>query len=260
MAHISTQLAVTTTRTMSSLVYSVSRLACRSAGAARRKLPTATISCTGTGTGIQIQNNHDRKARRSLSDFSFAGPRKLDEIMKLDMIEKKKFKSQDVQDLWLGYHETKEHMDGTVIDGKMAKSVLSRAALCPFFIQPIFRDDGYFTLVSQFQSPSHFLLAYLEDYKMDPARAQPLITFSVFDDLVDTFDIGLVRVDVINKGIVDDEGLRCVNALLDSYGKDELFANVHAFNKNSSSFDFDDYIAQQNQQWKNDRDGKSSDE
>jgi hypothetical protein len=146
-------------------------------------------------------------------------------------------------------------MDGAVIDGKTAKSVLSRAALCPFFIQPIFREDGYFTLVSQFQSPSHFLLAYLEDYKMDPARAQPLITFSVFDDLADEFDIGLVRVDVINKGIEDDEGLRCVNSLLNAYGKDELFTNVHAFNKKPESFDFDDYIAQQNQKWKEDRNG-----
>ena len=82
---------------------------------------------------------------------------------------------------------------------------------------------------------------------MDPARAQPLITFSVFDDLVDSLDIGLVRVDIINKGIEDDEGLRCVNALLDAYGKDEIFMSVHAFNKNPESFDFDDYISQQNQ-------------
>jgi len=244
---------------MTSLVYSASRLAFRSASAARRKLPTASVSCTSTSS-IQIQNNHEHQTRRSLSDFSFPGPRKLDEIMKLEMIEKKKFKSQDVQDMWLGYHETKDHMDGTVIDGAKAKSVLSRAALCPFFIQPIFREDGYFTLVSQFQSPGHFLLAYLEDYKMDPARAQPLITFSVFDDLVDTFDMGLVRVDVINKGIQDDEGLRCVNALLDAYGKDEQFANVHAFNRNPETFDFDDYVAQQNQKYLDERGGKSSDE
>ena len=158
--------------------------------------------------------------------------------------------STDIEDLWLGYHETKEHQDGIVIDGKRCKSILARAAQCPFFIQPIFRDDGYFTLVSQFQTPSHFLLAYLEDYKMDPARAQPLITFSVFDDLADSLDIGLVRVDVINKAIEDDEGLRCVNALLDAYGKDENFMSVHAFNKKPESFDFDDYISQQNQKWK----------
>lgn len=243
---------------MSSMVFSASRLASRSATAARRKLPAAAAAPSATpytGTpsiNANIQHHHQT---RSLSDFSFAGPRKLDEIMKLDMIKEKKFKSQDVQDLWLGYHEAKEHMDGAVIDGKTAKSVLSRAALCPFFIQPIFREDGYFTLVSQFQSPSHFLLAYLEDYKMDPARAQPLITFSVFDDLADEFDIGLVRVDVINKGIEDDEGLRCVNSLLNAYGKDELFTNVHAFNKKPESFDFDDYIAQQNQKWKEDRNG-----
>ena len=247
---------------MSSLAFSASRVASRSAAVARRKLPAAaaaTTTCT-TSTASNVLSTQRQNQTRSLSDFSFAGPRKLDDIMKLDMIKEKKFKSQDIQDLWLGFHETKEHMDGTVIDGKTAKSVLSRAALCPFFVQPIFRDDGYFTLVSQFQSPSHFLLAYLEDYKLDPARAQPLITFSVFDDLTDEFDIGLVRVDVINKGIEDDEGLRCVNSLLDAYGKDELFMNVHAFNKKPESFDFDDYIAQQNQKWKEDRNGKGADQ
>mmetsp|Transcript_26198 Transcript_26198/g.57499 ORF Transcript_26198/g.57499 Transcript_26198/m.57499 type:complete len:247 (+) Transcript_26198:138-878(+) len=226
---------------------------------ARRNPSCQTIARYARSTSITLRQAQSSRIRshdltsvqtRPLS-FSFAGPRKLDEILKVDMIEDKS--STDVEDLWLGYHETKDHQEGIVIDGKVAKSILARAAQCPFFIQPIFRDDGYFTLVSQFQTPNHFLLAYLEDYKMDPARAQPLITFSIFSDLVSSHGIGLIRADIINKGIADDEGLRCVNELLDAYGKDEIFSmSVHAFNKKPESFDFDDYISQQNQKWKND--------
>ena len=69
-------------------------------------------------------------------------------------------------------------------------------------------------ILSQFQSPNHFLLALLEDYKMDPARAQPLLTVSVFDDLVESKDLPLVRCDIINNGIEDNEGYKLVKCLI----------------------------------------------
>ena len=126
----------------------------------------------------------------------------------------------------------------------------------PFFVQPVFRDDGYFMLVSQFQSPYHFLMAYLEDFKMDPSRAQPLITFSVFDDYASTKDITLVRADILNRGIADDEGLKIVQNMLDGYTNDEEYLLVTAFNKKPDTFDFDDFISRQNEKW---REGKHVD-
>lgn len=123
----------------------------------------------------------------------------------------------------------------------------------PFFVQPVFRDDGFFMLMSQFQSPRYFLLAYLEDYKMDPAAAQPLLTFSVFDDYADDLDLTLVRCDIINKGIQDDEGLKVANSVLDSYRNDEEFDVVRAFNKTPDTFDIDGFISIQNQKWKEEK-------
>uniref|UniRef100_A0A7S2EBW8 ATP synthase mitochondrial F1 complex assembly factor 1 n=1 Tax=Trieres chinensis TaxID=1514140 RepID=A0A7S2EBW8_TRICV len=188
---------------------------------------------------------------RSFS-FSFAGPRKLDEIMKTELLEGKS--ASEVTDIWMTYHEGKDRTHGLVIDGEDTKKILSRATKCPFFVQPIFREedkkDGYFMLLSQYQGPSHFLMAYLEDYKMDPARAQPLLTFSVFDDLSETLGVGLVRCDVINKGIEDDEGRKVMNNALDSYRKDEEFFRVRAFNEAPESFDVDDYISCQSRKWR----------
>ncbi len=106
-------------------------------------------------------------------------------------------------------------------------------------------------LLSQFQEPSHFLLAYLEDYKMDPNRAQPLMTFSIFNDLVSSHDLSLIRCDVINKGIEDSEGWKVMDLLTDSYKIDENYDSwVKQFNSQPEKFDVDDYISRMNQKWK----------
>jgi hypothetical protein len=107
-------------------------------------------------------------------------------------------------------------------------------------------------LISQFMPPSHFVLAYLEDYKMDPGSAQPLLTFSVFDDYANEKDLTLVRADILNKGIGDSEGLKVVKSMLDHYIDDEEYISVKAFNSKPDSFDIDDFISQQNVKWKDD--------
>jgi hypothetical protein len=93
-------------------------------------------------------------------------------------------------------------------------------------------------------------MAYLEDYKMDPAGAQPLLTFSVFDDYAEEKDLALVRADILNKGIEDDEGLKIVQNMLDVYTTDDDYIGVKTFNRKPENFDFDDYISQQNEKWK----------
>jgi ATP synthase F1 complex assembly factor 1 len=105
-------------------------------------------------------------------------------------------------------------------------------------------------LVSQFQAPFHFLMTYLEDFKMDPGSAQPLLTFSVFDDLSESQDLTLVRADVLTKGIQDDEGLKIVKNMVDVYVQDDEYMNVRAFNTHPDSFNVDDYIASQKEKWK----------
>ena len=106
-------------------------------------------------------------------------------------------------------------------------------------------------LLSQYQEPCHFLLAYLEDYKMDPNRAQPLLTFSIFDDLVSSHGLSLIRCDVINKGIEDNEGRKVMDLLVDTYKVDENYDSwVKQFNSQPEKFDVDDYISRMNQKWK----------
>lgn len=110
---------------------------------------------------------------------------------------------------------------------------------------------GFFMLISQFQDPSHFLMAYLEDYKMDPSSASPLVSFSIFNDLADApQNLSLVRCDILNANIQDHEGLKVVQSVLDNYRSEDDFGLVRTFNERPASFDVDDYISRMNDRWK----------
>ena len=91
---------------------------------------------------------------------------------------------------------------------------------------------------------------------MDPNRAQPLLTFSLFDDLCDDKDLGLVRADIVNKGISHFEGLQIVKNTIDCYGKDGEYGLVKVFNEQPGVFDVEDYIAIQRGKWRMEGDAK----
>ena len=107
------------------------------------------------------------------NNFSYAGPRKLDDILKVDQIKNKT--KAEISDLWMTYHEGKEKVHGLVLNGETGKTVLARAAQwcvlpsnlnestharpsqphysvsaieSPFFIHPVFRDGGHFMILS----------------------------------------------------------------------------------------------------------------
>jgi hypothetical protein len=54
---------------------------------------------------------------------------------------------------------------------------------------PVPRDGGYFTLIQQFQGNT-FMLAFLDDFKKNPAMADPYLTVTCYEDLA--ADKGLV--------------------------------------------------------------------
>lgn len=189
---------------------------------------------------------NSRIARRT--NFSYAGPRKLSDILKPELLADKS--SSEISEIWEAYHEGKEKVHGLTLDKARGRSILARAAQCPFFIHPLFREGGHFMLVSQFQSPNYFLLAFLEDYRADPARAQPLLTISVFEDMADSKGVALVRCDVINRGIDEDEGLGICKSLLNDYADEEDFRIVHTFNKMPDAFDLDAFVREKERRWK----------
>ena len=57
--------------------------------------------------------------------FSFAGPRKLEEVLKTELIEGKN--KAEISDIWMTYHENKERVHGCIASGEQGKLILERA-------------------------------------------------------------------------------------------------------------------------------------
>jgi len=237
----------------------------------------------GTITSIpknttMTQQQQQQQQQRYMSDdtstgsgFSFAGPRSLNEILRIELMKDKT--TNEVKDLWLTYHESRDNVHGVILPKDAASTILNRASggsssssssntgggnknKCGFFISPIFRDSGFFMLVSQFMEPNHFVFAYLEDYRLDPTRAQPLLSVTIFDELVNSHDITLVRCDVVNRGVSDHEAYRVMQSHLDAYySMKEEFELVQTFNLAPNLFDVDDYISRKSIKWREEDEG-----
>ena len=65
-----------------------------------------------TSGHIQHYRQHQQQLR---SNFSFAGPQKLADVMKTELLEDKS--KTEISDIWMSYHETKERVHGIAIDG-----------------------------------------------------------------------------------------------------------------------------------------------
>jgi len=59
-------------------------------------------------------------------NFTYAGPRKLGDVLKIEQIQDKS--KVEISDLWMTYHEGKEKVHGLILDGVVGKRVLGRAA------------------------------------------------------------------------------------------------------------------------------------
>jgi len=109
------------------------------------------------------------------------------------------------------------------------------------FILPVPKanDNSYFNLVVQNQQKS-FILTWLEDFKRNPLSANPYLVLTVFDELVRTKDLALMRGDVISH-MTRSEGTAVMQQVLDSYLVDHEYETVRKFNHEPQSFDFEDH-------------------
>ncbi|OQS07591.1 hypothetical protein THRCLA_00413 [Thraustotheca clavata] len=190
-----------------------------------------------------------RKAFRSFSTskgggFSFPSPRSLQSIVKLDELSQQN--PEEITQIWTDYHADQTDSVASIIPKANFETLISRAKECPFFVMPVYRvnqetkEEGFFTMLSQFQDKC-FLITTLDAYRENPAQAPPVLTISLFDDLLTTKELALIRGDVAN--LLDKpEAQVLFHALLKRYIDDKHFDMVHAFNKRPNEFNFDEYL------------------
>lgn len=171
--------------------------------------------------------------------FSFPGPRKLEDITNLPLLEKEP--TENIADIWTAYHDERADSLGTVIPGDSLIDLRKKAKKCPLFILPVWRDEGHFMMISQFQDKC-FLLTYLEDYKVNPEGAQPYATISMYGDLVESKGLGLIRAD-ITPNLTKKEVDRLIRLLIRFYSP-HAHHHVEAFNLRPAEFDLEKMLSE----------------
>ncbi|GMI27593.1 hypothetical protein TeGR_g8198 [Tetraparma gracilis] len=194
---------------------------------------------------------------RGMSGFSFAGVKDLASI--LDMEKCAPLNGDEIATLWKEYHADKSESIGWVGEGAVGKIVLhkARSKNCKFFVAPVFdsrAEDpataGYYNLIVQFFEPSHFVLADLNQYQQDPANTNPMLSFSVFDEFLESRNVALIRADVISKALEEEDAKKVIRGVLSNFDGRSLSRDwVDEFNNRPAEFDFDKYVALQRASW-----------
>ncbi|TDH72537.1 hypothetical protein CCR75_000797 [Bremia lactucae] len=176
-------------------------------------------------------------SRKASTGFSYPGPRSLEQIVKLELLESEQ--AAKIRSIWEEFHADKNDAIATTLRGSEFEALVTRAKSAPYSILPVYRQDGFFNMLCQFQQ-SCFLVTYLESFKENPGTAPPCVAITLYDDLLLKKEITLVRADVINM-LDKSESQQLVQQIFTSYQDDKLYDHVDKFNNKPDLFDFEAY-------------------
>jgi ATP synthase mitochondrial F1 complex assembly factor 1 len=177
-----------------------------------------------------------RASFSSVGGFSYPAPRKLDEIVKLELLSKEP--RDKVETIWKEFHKKKvdniaEVWSTTEFNNLQAASKETSST----FIFPVPREGGYFSVISQIQG-THILFTYLEDYRNNPHNAQPYLVITFYKELSKLQDLVLVRGDIMPGTLNNAESVRLLNLIKKFYAEEkEVISN---FSK--GIFDFEAHV------------------
>ncbi|KAL3672834.1 hypothetical protein V7S43_002122 [Phytophthora oleae] len=174
---------------------------------------------------------------KAAAGFSYPGARSLEQIVKLELLENEQ--AAKIQSIWEEFHANKDDAVATTLTANEFQALVKRAEAAPYFIFPVYRQEGFFNMLCQFQQ-SCFLVTYLEAFKENPSAAPPCVAVSLYDDLLATKELTLVRADVINM-LDKTESQLLLKQMLASYQDDKLYEHVDKFNNKPEQFDFEAY-------------------
>ena len=141
-----------------------------------------------------------------------------------------------LEKIWHTQHEETNSAVGEVFEDRDYNTIMHRSRQCGTFVWPVRRDQGYFVMISQFQE-NHCLFTFLEDYKKNPAMANPWLCVSLYDEFVDRHKIALVRGAFSAPHLTREESLRLLNLMFRYYVQDNFFKYVEDFNLRPNQFD-----------------------
>lgn len=166
----------------------------------RRPAPLCRVSARSLAVGIVIPGT----------------PRALSDVTKLDLLQSEE--PVRISAIWEAFHQDQKSVAGATVGPEDASAIVDRGAESPNFIFPLRRDGGHFMLFSQYSTAHRmFVFTFLEDYRKSPEMAQPWASVHLFDDLVTSHGVGLLRAEVVSERLTTDEAEHlCASAHLPS--------------------------------------------
>ena len=170
--------------------------------------------------------------------FSYPAPRTLDEVVKLDLLKDES--PERINEIWQEYHDSKDDVIGASWTTTDYESFLETGKTASMFVFPVERSDGNFVMLSQVQE-QHCILTMLDEYKLNPANAQPWLALTFYDDLAEDKDVVLVRGDVLIPQLTLEEGKRLWGNVRHFYLNET--DQVDKFNNDPNEFNIDSHLA-----------------
>lgn len=181
-----------------------------------------------------------RSTRRDMSLNVPGVPRQLTDVVHLDLLESEE--PGRISAVWEAFHESKSGVAGARIDLTEYESIAERSAESPLFVFPIRREGGHFMLLSQFSGGDRmFVLTSLAEYQQNPSLAQPWASVHLFDELLTTKAVALMRAEVVPERLTDEEADHLLLLLRRYYGT-KAYDKVWMFNHAEKHFDLDGYL------------------
>ncbi|GAB1601757.1 ATP synthase mitochondrial F1 complex assembly factor 1-like [Argonauta hians] len=166
----------------------------------------------------------------------------LNDIVKLDLLKNET--PENIEKIWMQFHSVKDCVYG-VIKEIDYDEVMSKAKLCPSFVYPLPRQDGYEFFYQQF-SGSEVYFTPVALYKKHKENAPPCVTMQHFTELKESKGLVLMSGDYDSKILDKQSALNLARQLTLFYGRfaAERFTLVRIFNFVPNEFDFNDLITE----------------
>ncbi|RLN50250.1 hypothetical protein BBP00_00010063, partial [Phytophthora kernoviae] len=80
----------------------------------------------------------------SSTGFSYPGARSLEQIVKLELLENEQ--APQIRSIWEDFHADKDDAVATTLLADEFQSIVKRATAAPYFIFPVYRQEGFFNM------------------------------------------------------------------------------------------------------------------
>jgi hypothetical protein len=175
---------------------------------------------------------------------SYPAKRHLNDILKLELVL---LENEDkIKSLWFSYHNVKPGIVPSSLSSKEYNLLEQRHKKCTLNIYPIYRNRGFFLLLSQYQDANHTVFCNFEDFKKDPHTAMPWMVVTLYTELAKSKNLILLRADITNRNLKKEEAIRVLKLwklmYLDPSG--DFYAHVEKLNLNPSEFSMERFLKQ----------------